>query len=74
MKSQSKSHRNKSTKAGKLPSQLAQVKLCTVGIDVGSQSHWVSVPETLSPEPAVREFGHFTQDLNSLADWLVQMG
>ena len=74
MKRQSKSRRNKSTKAGKLPSQLAQVNLYAAGIDVGSQSHWVSVPEALSPGQTVREFGHFTQDLDSLADWLVQMG
>ena len=57
-----------------LPSQLAQVNLYAAGIDVGSQSHWVAVPSELSPEQPVREFGHFTPDLNALADWLVQIG
>lgn len=43
------------------------------GIDVGSRSHFVAVPGHLSNEP-VREFGCFTEDLHSIADWLAECG
>jgi transposase len=43
------------------------------GIDAGSKSHLVSVPEDRAAEP-VRTFGTFTKDLNDLADWLVACG
>ena len=39
------------------------------GIDIGSASHFVSVPPDRDDEP-VREFPSFTVDLNALADWL----
>jgi transposase len=39
------------------------------GIDVGSSSHYVAVPEDRDPNP-VRSFGAFTEDLFALADWL----
>ena len=74
MTSKTKTGRSRSRKKPVLPSQLAQVNLYAAGIDVGSQSHWVAVPTELAPEQAVREFGHFTQDLEALADWLVQIG
>jgi transposase len=74
MKSPSKARRRKVPNTPSLPPQLAQVNLQAAGIDVGSQSHWVAVPTELSPEQPVREFGHFTQDLEALADWLVQRG
>lgn len=75
MKSQPKSRSGKSRKKIRpLPAELAQVNLDAAGIDVGSRSHWVAVPEALSPEQTVREFGHFTQDLEALSDWLVQIG
>jgi transposase len=41
------------------------------GIDAGSESHFVSVPEDRSSEP-VRSFGTFTSDLSTLADWLIE--
>jgi transposase len=41
------------------------------GIDAGSEQHWVSVPEDRTDHP-VRAFGTFTEDLMSLADWLVE--
>jgi transposase len=41
------------------------------GIDAGSESHLVSVPEDRSDEP-VRTFGTFTKDLHALADWLIE--
>jgi transposase len=43
------------------------------GIDIGSRTHWVAVPEDRDDEP-VREFGTFTQDLHELADWLKACG
>jgi transposase len=43
------------------------------GIDVGASSHWVAVPPHAAEE-AVREFGPMTDDLNALADWLLQCG
>jgi len=39
------------------------------GIDVGSRSHFVAVPEDAAAE-SVREFSCFTGDLHRLADWL----
>jgi len=52
---------------------LKQINLYAAGIDVGSQSHFVAVPEALDSEP-VREFGTFTCDLEAMADWLIQTG
>jgi len=43
------------------------------GIDIGSASHFVSVPPDRDDE-AVREFKSFTEDLEQLADWLVRCG
>ncbi|MBU2719408.1 IS110 family transposase, partial [Acidithiobacillus ferridurans] len=39
------------------------------GIDIGSASHYVAVPADRDDEP-VREFASFTEDLETLADWL----
>jgi transposase len=39
------------------------------GIDIGSEEHWVAVPEDRDEQP-IRKFGCFTSDLYSLADWL----
>lgn len=64
---------SKLRKLPKLPKQLQHVHLLAAGIDVGSQSHWVAVPADLDTE-SVRQFGHFTQELERLADWLVQLG
>jgi len=43
------------------------------GIDAGSETHLVSVPEDRDPEP-VRTFGTFTSDLHALCDWLLACG
>lgn len=48
---------------------LERIHLNAAGIDVGSASHWVAVPEGRS-ESSVREFKSFTTSLNELADWL----
>ncbi|MBY4673893.1 hypothetical protein K6W12_24990 [Burkholderia multivorans] len=57
-------------------SQLKRMEIANpnaAGIDVGSASHFVSVPPDRDDEP-VREFKSFTEDLERLADWLVSCG
>lgn len=41
------------------------------GIDVGSASHYVAVPEDRDDQP-VRSFGAFTEELFALSDWLTR--
>ncbi len=48
---------------------LERVHLNAAGIDIGSASHWVAVPEDRDDQP-VREFKSFTPDLHALAGWL----
>ena len=43
------------------------------GIDIGSEEHWVAVPEDRDEEP-VRSFGCFTADLQAMAQWLKTCG
>lgn len=43
------------------------------GIDRGSRSHFVAVPSDRSEE-AVREFGCYTEDLQTMAAWLLSCG
>ena len=43
------------------------------GIDVGASSHWVVMPKQATDD-SVREFGAMTDDLNSMADWLLTCG
>ncbi len=64
---------NKQIKNKRISKHLEQVNLFATGIDIGSQSHYVSVPEELATE-SVREFSCFTGDLNRMADWLVEIG
>jgi len=52
---------------------LEKIHLNAAGIDIGSESHWVAVPEDRDSEP-VRKFQSFTQDLHALADWLAACG
>ena len=52
---------------------LEKVHLNAAGIDVGSESHWVAVPDDRDDQP-IREFKSFTQDLIRLADWLEACG
>jgi transposase len=68
----------KKTGTGKLRQRrvqghLEQVNLYAAGIDIGSNSHYVAVPQELD-ENCVREFSCFTGDLNRMADWLVKIG
>jgi hypothetical protein len=43
------------------------------GIDIGSEEHWVAVPEDRDEKP-VRPFGCFTSDLHAMARWLKKCG
>ena len=57
----------------KVIGNLTVVNPDAAGIDAGSEQHWVSVPEDRSDQ-AVRAFGTFTEDLEALADWLMECG
>ena len=43
------------------------------GIDIGNETHYVSVPPGRDPDP-VREFGSWTADLEKMAEWLKACG
>jgi len=43
------------------------------GIDIGADTHWVSIPLGRDEEN-VRSFACFTADLSAMADWLKQCG
>lgn len=43
------------------------------GIDIGSEEHWVAVPEDRDENP-VRPFGCFASDLHAMARWLKACG
>lgn len=57
----------------KLPQHLEHINKMAAGIDVGSKSHFVAIPEGCD-EVCVREFNSFTADLIALADWLESCG
>lgn len=53
--------------------KLNQINADVAGIDIGSELHYVCVPEDRSKTPR-RVFSCFTPDLNALADWLLSCG
>jgi transposase len=53
----------------KTPEIFRTINANAAGIDIGSEEHWVAVPEDRDDQP-VRKFGCFTSDLYALADWL----
>jgi len=57
----------------KLQKHLQHLNQNAAGIDVGSRSHFVAVPEGTDEQP-VKEFSTFTDDLERLAEWLVACG
>lgn len=70
----SKDKRHKSSKSKvELPEDLKRVNLNAAGIDVGSKSHFVAVPQGRDTE-SVREFKGFTSDLYELTAWLKRCG
>lgn len=56
-----------------LPKHLEHLNRYAAGIDIGSRSHFVAVPEGTDEKP-VREFSTFTGDLERLADWVISCG
>ena len=60
-------------KKKRIKSHLEKINLFAAGIDIGSHSHYVAVPEDLDTE-SVKEFASFTGELNKMADWLVSIG
>ena len=65
--------RTRRNQSKELPKHLQHINVNAAGIDVGSKSHFVAVPEK-SDEECVREFGAFTSDLHKLAGWLEEHG
>ena len=63
----------KIAKKNKLPAHLEHINRMAAGIDIGSKSHFVAVPEGCD-EVCVREFPSFTTDLFALVDWLTKCG
>jgi len=57
----------------KLSSELPKLNLNAAGIDIGSQSHYVAVPQGRD-ERCVREFKSYTSDLYAMASWLKDCG
>lgn len=58
---------------GEMSPKWQPINLNAAGIDIGSDTHWVSVPPDRDSQ-SVRRFGCFTADLYALADWLQACG
>src|SRR4051794_40455122 len=71
--SKQKKRESKEVMVEGLPKHLRHINIDAAGIDVGSERHMVAVPFGRDTE-SVREFGGFTGDLQSLADWLEKCG
>lgn len=56
-----------------LTSNFKQINLNAAGIDVGSEKHYVAVPEDRDKD-FIRSFGCFTSDLYEMANWLTRCG
>ena len=68
-----KKAKSQNFKVAKLPQHLQHININAAGIDIGSERHFVAVPECRD-EVSVREFGTFTTNLQALAAWLKQCG
>jgi transposase len=73
MKKHSTQSGRKKGKSNALPASLKRVNLNAAGIDIGSEEHYVAVPEDRDEE-AVRCFKCFTPDLHEMARWLKHCG
>jgi hypothetical protein len=74
----SKSKKKKAALGGRVveiqaSGELNRVNEHAAGIDIGGERHYVAVPPGTTEHP-VREFGVFTKDLYSIADWLRECG
>lgn len=56
-----------------MPSGLEALNRNAAGIDVGSQEHYVSVPEDRDAE-SIQHFGCYTPELERMAQWLLACG
>ena len=72
-KPQSKTRQRHSKRGKREQKLLEKIHLNAAGIDIGSESHWVAVPEDRDEQP-VREFKSFTHELIELAVWLEACG
>lgn len=70
---QHKSKRKSARAPIKLAKHLEHINVMAAGIDIGSKSHFVAIPEGCD-EVSVREFKSFTTDLFELANWLEKCG
>jgi len=52
---------------------LKQINLDAAGIDIGSEFHYVAVPEDRT-EQSIRKFGCYTADIEGMAQWLKECG
>ncbi len=68
MRKNTQKSEGKSTKK-QWPSHLEHINRMAAGIDIGSASHYVAIPQGCDEE-CVREFKSFTPDLLALAEWL----
>ena len=64
-------HSHAEKKQKRISSHLEKINLFAAGVDIGSETHFVAVPEELDDRP-VRSFSCFTADLEAMADWLVE--
>lgn len=65
--------KSKKTSRSRRSPLIERVNRDAAGIDCGAAMHYVAVPRDRDREP-VRSFKTFTDDLERLADWLVQCG
>ena len=69
-----KQHKSKKRiKKNDLPPHLEHINKMAAGIDIGSKSHFVAIPDGRD-EVSVREFPSFTTDLIALSNWLKACG
>jgi transposase len=61
-------------KGAPVPASLPAIRPMVGGIDVGSCEHWVCGPARADGKPNVRVFGTTTDQLNELAQWLLEQG
>ena len=73
--------RKVNTKAKKTPKRkrsgstaLSRIQPQVAGIDLASREHWVCAPEVTPGKANVRTFGTTTEQLQQLADWLLEQG
>jgi transposase len=70
VQTQSFIHRKQQSVSNKI---VDQIRKNAAGIDVGSKSIFVAVPDDRDSSP-VREFGTFTKDIQALGKWLKKCG